>query len=309
MGAAQHGLAVKSTRAKLILCCLTSITPATSTNTDWSQFVRQRGPHTLDGFLEGRICKPCNNNLLNRFETQARPVIRSLIRRETGVRDLAEKQRIVLARWALKTTLVFEIVHNENFPTAHVEWLRKSLPMLPEGVSVFAQQHNNDEPFFWMGGSIWTADATEGTSISKEDEQVCLSEKSYKLCLQLGPLLLLTAYWPPSREWTPGFWAAVHIPCWCDPGVKVSYKISHNQFPWNKSRHATVAFSLGLKLFKLSEKALEAQRFVPKMTKSGPVVLREGKYVPIKIGRNDPCPCGRGLKYKHCHGRLSAKVE
>ena len=22
-----------------------------------------------------------------------------------------------------------------------------------------------------------------------------------------------------------------------------------------------------------------------------------------KIGRNDPCPCGSGLKYKHCHGR------
>jgi preprotein translocase subunit SecA len=24
-----------------------------------------------------------------------------------------------------------------------------------------------------------------------------------------------------------------------------------------------------------------------------------------KIGRNDPCPCGSGRKYKHCHGRLS----
>jgi len=23
-----------------------------------------------------------------------------------------------------------------------------------------------------------------------------------------------------------------------------------------------------------------------------------------KIGRNDPCPCGSGKKYKHCHGRL-----
>jgi preprotein translocase subunit SecA len=23
-----------------------------------------------------------------------------------------------------------------------------------------------------------------------------------------------------------------------------------------------------------------------------------------KIGRNEPCPCGSGKKYKHCHGRL-----
>ncbi|CAG8998684.1 MAG: Protein translocase subunit SecA [Candidatus Celerinatantimonas neptuna] len=29
--------------------------------------------------------------------------------------------------------------------------------------------------------------------------------------------------------------------------------------------------------------------------------IREG----AKIGRNDPCPCGSGKKYKHCHGRLS----
>ena len=23
-----------------------------------------------------------------------------------------------------------------------------------------------------------------------------------------------------------------------------------------------------------------------------------------KIGRNEPCPCGSGKKYKHCHGAL-----
>ena len=27
--------------------------------------------------------------------------------------------------------------------------------------------------------------------------------------------------------------------------------------------------------------------------------------VAPKIGRNDPCPCGSGKKYKHCHGQLS----
>jgi preprotein translocase subunit SecA len=24
-----------------------------------------------------------------------------------------------------------------------------------------------------------------------------------------------------------------------------------------------------------------------------------------KIGRNEPCPCGSGKKYKQCHGRLA----
>jgi preprotein translocase subunit SecA len=24
-----------------------------------------------------------------------------------------------------------------------------------------------------------------------------------------------------------------------------------------------------------------------------------------KVGRNDPCPCGSGKKFKHCHGQLA----
>jgi preprotein translocase subunit SecA len=31
----------------------------------------------------------------------------------------------------------------------------------------------------------------------------------------------------------------------------------------------------------------------------GATVVRSGD----KVGRNDPCPCGSGKKYKHCHGR------
>ncbi|HEX4857852.1 MAG TPA: SEC-C metal-binding domain-containing protein [Usitatibacteraceae bacterium] len=29
--------------------------------------------------------------------------------------------------------------------------------------------------------------------------------------------------------------------------------------------------------------------------------MREG----VKIGRNDPCWCGSGKKFKHCHGKLA----
>jgi preprotein translocase subunit SecA len=24
-----------------------------------------------------------------------------------------------------------------------------------------------------------------------------------------------------------------------------------------------------------------------------------------KVGRNEPCPCGSGKKFKHCHGALA----
>jgi preprotein translocase subunit SecA len=33
-----------------------------------------------------------------------------------------------------------------------------------------------------------------------------------------------------------------------------------------------------------------------------------GSQTPVrvdrKVGRNEPCPCGSGKKFKHCHGRL-----
>ena len=29
----------------------------------------------------------------------------------------------------------------------------------------------------------------------------------------------------------------------------------------------------------------------------------------VKIGRNDPCPCGSGKKYKQCHGRTMMMRE
>ncbi|MEI9809031.1 MAG: SEC-C metal-binding domain-containing protein [Bacteroidota bacterium] len=32
-------------------------------------------------------------------------------------------------------------------------------------------------------------------------------------------------------------------------------------------------------------------------------VKQEPIKVAPKIGRNDPCPCGSGKKYKNCHGK------
>jgi len=46
--------------------------------------------------------------------------------------------------------------------------------------------------------------------------------------------------------------------------------------------------------------AAEAEADVAVAERPQPFV-RDGQ----KVGRNDPCPCGSGRKYKHCHGRLT----
>jgi preprotein translocase subunit SecA len=41
-----------------------------------------------------------------------------------------------------------------------------------------------------------------------------------------------------------------------------------------------------------------------------PGAMAEGNVEPFvrstqKVGRNDPCPCGSGKKFKQCHGKLA----
>jgi preprotein translocase subunit SecA len=47
----------------------------------------------------------------------------------------------------------------------------------------------------------------------------------------------------------------------------------------------------------------------PELEADGDIAVAE-KLQPFvrggqKVGRNDPCPCGSGKKYKHCHGKLT----
>ena len=37
----------------------------------------------------------------------------------------------------------------------------------------------------------------------------------------------------------------------------------------------------------------------------GATDFRDQQAALPKVGRNDPCPCGSGKKFKHCHGQLA----
>jgi tetratricopeptide (TPR) repeat protein len=47
----------------------------------------------------------------------------------------------------------------------------------------------------------------------------------------------------------------------------------------------------------------EAEAFAAALRSTGPRPSRPPPAAREKIGRNEPCPCGSGSKYKHCHGR------
>jgi preprotein translocase subunit SecA len=49
--------------------------------------------------------------------------------------------------------------------------------------------------------------------------------------------------------------------------------------------------------------ASQGGRPMPGMPPQGPPVKAEPAKAEVRIGRNDPCPCGSGKKYKACHGQ------
>ncbi|QIQ20360.1 preprotein translocase subunit SecA [Zophobihabitans entericus] len=51
---------------------------------------------------------------------------------------------------------------------------------------------------------------------------------------------------------------------------------------------------------KLAEKQKLSHSEVDNLDNNGQPVVRQG----VKVGRNEPCPCGSGKKYKHCHGQV-----
>jgi preprotein translocase subunit SecA len=45
---------------------------------------------------------------------------------------------------------------------------------------------------------------------------------------------------------------------------------------------------------------------LPGESQQAPASAKPAARNPMKVGRNDPCPCGSGMKYKQCHGRLES---
>jgi hypothetical protein len=53
-------------------------------------------------------------------------------------------------------------------------------------------------------------------------------------------------------------------------------------------------------LEKLADQKTDVARTPPPRPPAPPRPLPRKPEVPRKVGRNDPCPCGSGKKFKHC---------
>jgi preprotein translocase subunit SecA len=73
---------------------------------------------------------------------------------------------------------------------------------------------------------------------------------------------------------------------------------------------ATIQHDIVNRIFRPVEIRIQRPRPVREMRTNlgGGETRRPVKAVDKKVGRNDPCPCGSGKKYKRCHGRADRAV-
>ena len=94
---------------------------------------------------------------------------------------------------------------------------------------------------------------------------------------------------------------------WSEKSNWLGLKILSAEKGGAEDKEGTVEFEARYEMDGLSENHHEKAKFVKE---EGRWLYSEGNVIPKtvvragpKVGRNDPCPCGSGKKYKHCCGR------
>lgn len=150
--------------------------------------------HPVDQLLTGGVCQTCNNGWMSDLEKAAKSVLGRLMRAEVPVAELKRADRRTVARWAAKTAYMIDLGGLESrVPVGHVKALYANDSPLPEGVYVFARQQPRTRPWYYAGAAWWK----HGQLTSDAREQV--EERSYKIALQFGDLILIVVFWPLQR--------------------------------------------------------------------------------------------------------------
>ena len=163
--------------------------------------------YVLDKFVQGNVCGSCNSGWMSRLEADVKPIIRPIVRGERPVFTLGDREREVVSRWTLKTSIVLThaVMLKQPRGLDHIRHLYLHGTM-PTDVGIFAMQYPRTERFSYFQRNSWINAAPPGTPPPPP-------ETSYKVAFQVGDLLLLAAY-PDIALAQFILCAGMHIPLW-----------------------------------------------------------------------------------------------
>ncbi|MER6591389.1 hypothetical protein ABT214_05945 [Micromonospora purpureochromogenes] len=130
---------------------------------------KSKGPVSRETIkLLTRLCESCNGNWLDVLETDVKPILAPMIVPKAAYKDLNPSEQRLLAVWAYKTALMFDLAdqHGPRVPAYHHELLRIRREV-PNNVRVWIGAYNRD----WAV-RLHVADLTIGQDSSKPNARV-----------------------------------------------------------------------------------------------------------------------------------------
>jgi hypothetical protein len=163
----------------------------------------------MGNFVEGRVCTECNTGWMSKLEVAVKPLLTPILDTPTLVDEWPITDRELLARWAVKTSLmaISRSVVSQNAPADHFKAIKEG--RIPEGIGVFAgYSFFTDKGFSYEAGRNWEVEMPPFTANEVQDEILgVLKRHSYKVCLQFS---FLTSYDYLSANTTIGSFCRYH---------------------------------------------------------------------------------------------------
>lgn len=115
--------------------------------------LHDRRSHPLKVMVLGPVCPGCNNGWMSALESKAKPTLLELASGSLRLEDLSPPQRVVVARWALKTAVALNASSNFHHIATPEQAASTRADQLTDGVIVLAHvlpQPDARDMFWWL---------------------------------------------------------------------------------------------------------------------------------------------------------------
>lgn len=148
-----------------------------------------RANFNFDNFRSPYVCDDCNGGWMCNLEGKIKPILVPPIHEHRGLETLTKSEKLLIARWAVKTTCVIKSVNffklsNFSFDPKVI----RNRQTLPPGWAVFAFTHKPTSTISWYSNNVC---CIEGILT---DELQAKVEESRKTIFQLKNLVIATIF-------------------------------------------------------------------------------------------------------------------
>ena len=147
----------------------------------------------------GSVCDTCNNGWMSDLENQFKALFLRIEKDYNHLKNLYKKERVVLAKWSLKTAMMINAGTNyrQIIPNEHYEHLFK-YQQIPKNVKIDIGLINSDDKLRWEQSNI----SFETYSTTKYEDVIDhrFKNDSYVITLQLKNLGIKITHYKNCKE-------------------------------------------------------------------------------------------------------------